>query len=132
MHAISIHDLNYRTLVILPNGTMNMLDNFSEIRNTLNLTCLPENKYEAPCFPHFDEGNSGIDGFSSFFAVSKTEYDKQPGMVLHLAITEYNKGSVDNLMTQKVIAGAVHSVVGHVESSTALVISVSCLMAEHS
>jgi hypothetical protein len=44
-------------------------------------------------------------------------------MVLHLAITEYNKGSVDNLMTQKVIAGAVHSVVGHVESSIALVIS---------
>jgi hypothetical protein len=49
----------------------NILENFSEIRNTLDLTCLPENEHEAPCFPHFDEGNSSMDGFSSFFAVSK-------------------------------------------------------------
>jgi hypothetical protein len=59
-----------------PNGTINILENFSEIRNTLDLTCLPENEHEAPCFPHFDEGNSSMDGFSSFFAVSKTEYDE--------------------------------------------------------
>jgi hypothetical protein len=55
---------------------MNILENFSEIRNTLDLTCLPENKHEAPHFPHFDEGNSAMDGFSSFFAVSKTEYNE--------------------------------------------------------
>jgi hypothetical protein len=35
-----------------------------------------------------------------FFAVSKTEYDKGAGSVLHLAITGYNKGSIDNLMTE--------------------------------
>jgi hypothetical protein len=56
-----------------PDSTINILENFSEIRNTLDLTCLPENKHEAPCFPHFEEGNSSMDGFSSFFAVSKTE-----------------------------------------------------------
>jgi hypothetical protein len=60
----------------LPNGTVNILDNFSEIRNSLILTRLQENEQEAPCSPHFNEGNSGMDGFSSFFAVSKTEYDK--------------------------------------------------------
>jgi hypothetical protein len=99
---------------------------------TLDLTCLPENKHEAPCFQHFDEGDNGKDGFSSFFAVSKTEYDKQAGMVLYLAITGYNKRSVDNLMTQKVIADTVHSVIGHVESSTDVVTSISHLLAEHS
>jgi hypothetical protein len=59
-----------------PDGTINILKNFSEIRNTLDLTRLPENKHKAPCFPHFDGGNSSMDGFSSFFAVSKTEYDE--------------------------------------------------------
>jgi hypothetical protein len=73
-----------------------------------------------------------MDGFYSFFAVSKTKYDELTGMVLHLAITGYNKGSIDNLMTQKVIADTVHSVVGDVESSTDVVDSVSHLLAEHS
>jgi hypothetical protein len=59
-----------------PDGTINILDNFSEIRHTLDLTCLPENEHEAPCFPHFDEENSSMDGFSSSFAVSKTEYNE--------------------------------------------------------
>ena len=73
-----------------------------------------------------------MDGFSSFFAVSKTEHDATAGMVLCLAITGYNKGSIDNLMTQKVIANTVHSVVGNVESSTDVVDSISHLLAEHS
>jgi hypothetical protein len=91
-----------------PDGAINILENFSEIRNTLDLTCLTENMHEAPCFPHFYEGNSSMDGFSSFFAVSKTEYDAMAGTVLHLAITGNNKGSIDNLMTQKVIANTFH------------------------
>jgi hypothetical protein len=115
-----------------PDGTINILENFSEIRNILDLTCLPENKYEAPCFPHFDEGNNAMDGFSSFFAVRKTEYDEQAGTVLRLAITGYNKGSIDNLMTQKVIADTVHSVVGDVQASTDVVTSISHLLVEHS
>jgi hypothetical protein len=115
-----------------PDSTLNILENFSEIRNTLDLTCLPENKHEAPCFPHFDEGNSAMDGFSSNFAVSKTEYDEQAGTVLCLAITGYNKRSVDNLMTQKVIVDTVHNVVGDVESSNDVVTSLSCLLAKHS
>jgi hypothetical protein len=73
-----------------------------------------------------------MDGFSSFFAVSKTEYDELADAVLCLAITGYNKGSIVNLMTQKVIADTVHTVVGDVESSTDVVDSVSCLLAEHS
>jgi hypothetical protein len=72
-----------------------------------------------------------MDGFSSFFAVSKTEYDKLSGTVLCLAITGYNQGSVDNLMTQKVIADTVHSVVCDVQSSTDVVDSVSHLLAKH-
>jgi hypothetical protein len=73
-----------------------------------------------------------MDGFSSLFAVSKTEYDELTGTVLCLAITGYNKGSIDNLMTQKVIADTIHSVVGDVESNTDVVDSVSHLLAEHS
>jgi hypothetical protein len=80
---------------------------------------------------HTDEGNSSMDGFSSFFAGSKTEYDELAGTVLCLAITGYTKGSIDNLMTQKVIADTVHSVVGDVESSTDVVDSISCLLGEH-
>jgi hypothetical protein len=115
-----------------PDGTINILENFSEIRNTLDLSCLPKNKHEPPCFPHFDDGNSAMDGFSSFFAVSTTEYDKRAGTVLRLAITGYNKGSVDNLMTWKVIADTVHSVVGDVQSTTDVVTSISHVLAEHS
>jgi hypothetical protein len=35
-----------------PDGAINILENFSEKRNTLDLTHLTENKHEAPCFPH--------------------------------------------------------------------------------
>jgi hypothetical protein len=55
-----------------PDGAINILENFSEIRNTLDLTHLPENKHEAPCFPHFDEGKfdllmlSLVQAFSHF------------------------------------------------------------------
>jgi hypothetical protein len=72
-----------------------------------------------------------MDGFLSFFAVSKTEYDAMAGMVLCLAITGYNKGFIDNLMTQKVLANTLQSVVGDVESSTDVVDSISHLLAEH-
>jgi hypothetical protein len=55
-----------------------------------------------------------MDGFSSFFAVSETEFNEWAGMILRLAITGYNKWPVDNLMTQKVIVYTVQSVVGDV------------------
>ncbi len=51
-----------------PDIIINILEDF--------FTHLPVKKHEAPCFPHFDEENSAMDGFSSFFAVSKTEYDE--------------------------------------------------------
>jgi hypothetical protein len=56
-------------------GSVNIIENFSEIRNNLDLTCLEEIKHEPPCFAHFDDGNSGMDGFSSFFSVNKMKYD---------------------------------------------------------
>jgi hypothetical protein len=75
MHATNIPNLRFESSGHpSPDGDINILENFSEIRNTLDLTCLPENNHEAPCFPHFNEGNSSMDGFSSFFALSKTEY----------------------------------------------------------
>ena len=64
--------------------------------------------------------------------MSKTEYNERAGTFLHLAITGYNKWSVENLMTQKVIVDTVHSVTGDVQSSTDVVISISGLLAEHS
>jgi hypothetical protein len=57
-----------------PNGAINILENFSEIRNTLDLTRLPEKISLRPLlFFIFDQGNSSMDGLSSFFAVRKTE-----------------------------------------------------------
>ena len=64
MHATSIPNLRRNTGHPSPDGTINILENFLEIRNTLDLTCLQENKHEAPsCFPHFDDGNSAMDQF---------------------------------------------------------------------
>jgi hypothetical protein len=48
-------------------SSVNIIENFSEIRNNLDLTRLEEIKHKPPCFAHFDDGNSGMDGFSSFF-----------------------------------------------------------------
>jgi hypothetical protein len=73
-----------------------------------------------------------MDGFSTFFTVSTTEYNKQACTVSCLAITGYNKGSVDNLMTQKVIADMVQSLVGDVQSTTDVVTSISHVLAKHS
>jgi hypothetical protein len=70
--------------------------------------------------------------FPFSFAVSKTEYNEQAASVLCLAITGYNKGFIDNLITWKLIADTVHSVVGDVQSSTDVVTSISCLLAKHS
>jgi hypothetical protein len=110
MHATNIPNLRFESSGHpSPDGAINILENFSEIRNTLDLTCLPENNHEAPCLPHFNEGNSSMHGFSSFFALSKTEYYELAGTILGLAITGYNKGSIDNLMSQKVIANTVLS-----------------------
>jgi hypothetical protein len=53
-------------------------------------------------------------------------------MVLCLAITGYNNGSIDNLIKQKVIADTAHSVVGDVELTIDVVTSICCLLAKQS
>ena len=113
-------------------GSLNVIENFSEIRNNLDLTRLEEMKHEPPCFPHFDEGNSGMDGYSSFFSVNKTEYDKETATVVRLALTGYNKGSIDNLMMQKAVADRIHTLVGDVVPSSSVVSRVSGVLAEQS
>jgi hypothetical protein len=85
-------------------GSVNIIENFSEIRNNLDLTCIEGKKHEPPCFAHFDDGNSGMDGFSYFFSVNKTKYDKQAGTVVRVALTAFNKSSIDDLMMQKAVA----------------------------
>jgi len=112
--------------------SVNIIENFSEIRNDLDLTRLEEIKHEPPCFAHFDVGNSGMDGYSSFFSVNKTEYDKEAATVVRLALTGFNKGSIDNLMMQKAVADRIHSLVGDVVPSNAVVTQVSGALAEHS
>jgi hypothetical protein len=113
-------------------GSVNIIENFSEIRSNLDLTCLEEIKHEPPCFAHFDDGNSGMDGFSSFFSVNKTKYDKQAGTVVRVVLTAFNKSSIDDLMMQKAVADRIHTLVGDVVPSNAVVSQVSALLADHS
>jgi hypothetical protein len=114
-------------------GSVNIIENFSEIRNTLDLTRLEEIKNELPCFAHFDDGNSGMDGYSSFFSVNKMKYDKQVATVVCVALTAFNKSSIDNLMMPKAVADRIHTLVaGDVIPSNAVVSQVSALLADHS
>jgi hypothetical protein len=113
-------------------GSVNIIENFSEIRNNLDLTRIEEIKHEPPCFAHFDDGNSGMDGFSSFFSVNKMKYDKQAGTVVRVALTAFNKSSIDDLMMQKAVADRIHTLVGDVVPSNAVVSQVSALLADHS
>ena len=116
----------------LPDGSVNTIENFSEIRNNLDLNRLEEMKHQPPCFAHFDDGNSGMNGFSSFFSVNKTRYDKEANTIVRLALTAFNKGSIDNLMMQKAVADRIHSLVGDVVPSNAVVSRVSAALADHS
>jgi hypothetical protein len=113
-------------------GSVNIIENFLEIRNNLDLTCIEAIKHEPPCFAHFDDGNSGMDGFSSFFSVNKMKYDKQAGMVVRVALTAFNKSSIDDLMMQKAVADRIHTLIGDVVPINAVVSQVSALVADHS
>jgi hypothetical protein len=73
-----------------------------------------------------------MDGFSSFFSVNKMKYDKQAGTVVRVALTAFNKSSIDNLMMQKAVADRIHTLVGDVIPSNAVVSQVSALLADHS
>jgi hypothetical protein len=113
-------------------GSVNIIKNFSEIRNNLDLTRLEEIKHEPPCFAHFDDSNSGMDGYSSFFSVNKMKYDKQAATVVCVALTAFNKSSINNLMMQKAVADRIHTLVGDDIPSNAVVSQVSALLADHS
>jgi hypothetical protein len=113
-------------------SSVHIIKNFLEIRNNLDLTCLDEIKHKPPCFAHFDDGNSGMDGFSSFFSVNKMKYDKQAGTVVCIALTAFNKSSINDLMMQKAVADRIQTLVGDVIPSNAVVSQVSALLADHS
>jgi hypothetical protein len=55
-----------------------------------------------------------MDGFSSFFSVNKMKYDKQAGTVVRVALTAFNKSSIDDLIMQKAVADRIHTLVGDV------------------
>jgi hypothetical protein len=114
------------------NGSINIIKNFSKIRNNLDLMHLERIKHEQPCFAHFDDGNSGMDGFSSFFSVNKTEYDKEVAMVVRVALTSFNKCSIHNLMMQKAVAEKIHTLIGDVVPRNAIVSKVTTILADHS
>jgi hypothetical protein len=73
-----------------------------------------------------------MDGFSSFVSVNKMKYDKQVGTVVRVALTAFNKSSIDDLMMQKAVADRIHTLVGDVVPSNAVVSQVSGLLADHS
>jgi hypothetical protein len=73
-----------------------------------------------------------MDGFSSFFSVNKMKYNKQVGTVVCVALTAFNKSSIDDLMMQKAVADRIHTLVGDVVPSNAVVSQVSALLADHS
>jgi hypothetical protein len=68
MHANKYAKLAFKaTGHTVTDGSVNIIENFSEIRNNLDLTRLEEIKHKPLCFAHFDDGNSGMDGYSSSF-----------------------------------------------------------------
>jgi hypothetical protein len=73
-----------------------------------------------------------MDGYSSFFSVNKTKFDKQAATVVCVALTAFNKSSINNLMMQKAVADRIHTLVGDVVPSNAVVSQVSALLADHS
>jgi hypothetical protein len=52
-----------------------------------------------------------MDGYSSFFSVNKMKCDKQVATVVGVALTVFNKSSIDNLMMQKAVADRIHTLV---------------------
>jgi hypothetical protein len=73
-----------------------------------------------------------MDGFSSFFSVNKMKYNKQAGRVVRVALTAFNKSSIYDLMMQKAVGDRIHTLVGDVVPSNAVVSQVSALLADHS
>jgi hypothetical protein len=64
--------------------------------------------------------------------VNKTKYNKQAGMVVCVALTAFDKSSIDDLMMQKAVADRIHSLVGDAIPSNAVVSQISALLADHS
>jgi hypothetical protein len=60
------------------------------------------------------------------------KYDKQAGTVVRIALTAFNKSSINDLMMQKAVAGRIHTLVGDVIPSNTVVSQVSALLADHS
>jgi hypothetical protein len=58
--------------------------------------------------------------------------NKQAGMVVRVALTAFNKSSINNLMIQKAVADRIHTLNGDVIPSNAVVSQVSALLVDHS
>jgi hypothetical protein len=58
--------------------------------------------------------------------------NKQAGTVVCVALTAFNKSSINDLMMQKAVADRIHTLVGDVVPSNAVVSQVSALLADHS
>jgi hypothetical protein len=64
--------------------------------------------------------------------IVKTKYNKQVATVVCVALMAFNKSSIDDLMMQKAVADRIHTLVGDVVPSNAVVSQVSALLADHS
>jgi hypothetical protein len=60
------------------------------------------------------------------------KYNKEAGTVVCVALTAFNKSRVNDLMIQKAVADRIHTLVGDVIPSNAIVSQVSALLADHS
>jgi hypothetical protein len=94
-------------------STLNFIEGNLYVGNCLPLVKIKQTKAKAPLDGHFDIYNSGMDGFSGFFGVSKTQISRL-GTVVRVGAVGYNRAAVDHVTLQKVVKQTVLHQVGPV------------------
>jgi hypothetical protein len=94
-------------------STLNFIEGNLYVGNCLPLVKIKQTKAKAPLDGHLDIYNSGMDGFSGFFGVNKTQISRL-GTVVRVGAVSYNLASVDHVTLQKVVKQTVLHQVGPV------------------
>jgi hypothetical protein len=94
-------------------GNVNIIEGTSFVGNTLSLKKIKQTKTTCPLDGHVDLYNSGMDGFSGFFGISKTRVSTS-GEIVRLGAVGYNRAAVDHVTLQKVVRQTVLHQVGPV------------------
>lgn len=102
-----------KTGLAVDGSTLNFIEGNSYIGNCLPLAKIKQTKAKVPLDGHLDLYNSGMDGFSGFFGVSKTQISRS-GTVVRIGAVGYNRAAVDHVTLQKVVKQTVLHQVGPV------------------